>query len=156
MNTEQPTIRCSSPACSGGLAATEATDFKPRSGADHSGALLCAEKPGPLAARIKNPAADPVPAKKKPKPKGKPVKRLRLFSDFDDRGFHPTLELAWSPDGFLCQLWRHKDTDEPEWRTVPHIPAKPLTISLTENETVVEVPTEAEDSNIAPDWASGG
>lgn len=121
--------------------------IEPRRESSSAGALVCADKPGPLAARIK---------KKPPKPNRPPVKRLRFFSDFDDRGFHPTLELAWSPDGFLCQLWRHKDTDEPEWRTVLPIPAKPLTISITENETVVEVPAEAEDSNIAPDWASGG
>jgi hypothetical protein len=45
-NLESSMSRC----LSGGLAATEATELEPRSGANHSGALLCAGSPNSAAA----------------------------------------------------------------------------------------------------------
>ena len=110
------------------LAAHTELPIKPRRESPSSGALLCADKPGPLATRIKKkPAAEPTPSKKH-KPNRPTVKRLRLFSGFDDRGFHPTLELAWSQTG-LCQLWRHRNTDEPEWRLMPTLTTEPITVA---------------------------
>jgi len=83
--------------------------------------------PGPLSKRIKpSPTPEPVALATPKKPKQPPPKRLRIFDEFDERGFHPTLQLRVMVDergGFLAmhQLWRHKDTDKPEWRLVPFV-----------------------------------
>jgi len=90
--------------------------------------------PGPLAKRIRpdkagvwideasvKPPKSPEPAPKKVKQP--PPKRLRIFDEFDERGFHPTMMLRLvKQDGAITgleQQWRHKETDEPEWRSVP-------------------------------------
>jgi len=90
-------------------------------------------QPGPLARRKKaEPCLAPLstqktPVQKKvpapptlpaPKKKKKPYKRLRMFDSFDEKNYHPTLSLEWQ-GGVLMQKWRHKKTDEPEWRPVP-------------------------------------
>ena len=84
---------------------------------------------GPLAARLKKPepAAEPVPvpvAEPAPvKKKNPPQKRLRIFDEFDERGFHPTMMLRLvKREGVVVgveQQWRHRETDEAEWREVP-------------------------------------
>ena len=101
---------------------TDSTNIDPL--AVTRGSFSAPTRSGPLAGRIKKkpaePADKPTPAKKPPKPKRPPVKRLRFFACFDDRGFHPTLNFAFrESDMSLWQCWRHKQTDEPEWRPVP-------------------------------------
>lgn len=97
---------------------------------------------GPLTARIQKkkespppltPAPAPKPPKKKKKNKHKIKKdpitkepdpffhRLRMFSCFDDGGFHPTVEFRPVRDSnsnivSIKQLWRKRRSDEFEWR----------------------------------------
>ena len=86
------------------------------------------KKPGPLAARVRKTETKtevkveekPAPPVKKPK---KPMKRLRVFNGFDEKGFHPTMvfQLIRREDGAVVsieQQWCHKKTDEPEWREI--------------------------------------
>ena len=80
---------------------------------------------GPLTARLRKPESvqeivtEPAPAKKK-KP---PPKLLKIFDGFDERGYHPTMMLRLERrDGVVVgiqQQWRHRETDEAEWREVP-------------------------------------
>ena len=101
------------------------------------GSFSAPTRRGPLAARRK-----PMAGKKVVKPKLPPRKPLCLFPQFDDRGFHPTLEFAFRVEDVLhrqlYQCWRNKVTDEPEWRPVPTLPADKLipttsTISSTDS-----------------------
>src|SRR3990172_1500574 len=98
-------------------------------------------KAGPLSSRIKtikmptskqecSPGyigSPDVPLKTTPsapkKPKRPPPKRLMMFDGFDERGYHPTLifRLVARQDGAIVKMqqqWRHKVSDDPEWRWV--------------------------------------
>jgi len=96
---------------------------------------------GPLTARIQKkkeapPPPPPTPPPEPPKKKKKKIKikkdpvtkepdpffhRLRMFSGFDERGFHPTVEFRPIRDSNsnivgIKQLWRKRRSDEFEWR----------------------------------------
>src|SRR3990172_3037029 len=90
-------------------------------------------KAGPLSSRIKpkmpteeksdgSPGGHANPPAPK-KPKRPPPKRLMMFDGFDERGYHPTLifRLVARQDGAVVKMqqqWRHKVSDDPEWRWV--------------------------------------
>ena len=83
---------------------------------------------GPLSARLKKPEPvaepEPVQAAEPAKKKKPPPKLLKIFDGFDERGYYPTMmyRLERREDGAIVgirQQWRHRETDEAEWREVP-------------------------------------